>query len=107
MANPEDVREAIDKLHVIQAQWGNPGTRMHETGLLVANTLRSVLEHPCCGECMHLVIKPIRIDGKNSVELNCHMGLSPEKLWRNWYPDQEPVTCPDCTDPMGKPPEIE
>ena len=103
MASREEVEDARNILRSKQWNWGKPGSRMHETGLVVPFTINNALSHPCCGECSLLSISPVKIDGKESVNLRCAAGHSPYKLWIDWLPGQDLITCPDCTDPEGRP----
>ncbi len=102
MANrQETINEALSVIRKTQFAMGNRGSLQH----FQANdraAMEAALTHPACAKCDHLlVVFPPK--GPKHVKLNCRKNLSPIALGQDWFPLDAPRTCPDCTDPAGRP----
>lgn len=104
MASPVEIARAIQVTKGNQRDIGTSHSRIHvEAAETWAAVLRA-LEHPCCTGCNHLAIEFPKHSDREIAALRCGKGHSPVNLWQDlWL--IETATCPDCTDPAGRPKE--
>ncbi len=104
MANKQEtIDEALSLIRDTQLATGKRHAQQHFQGNEVRAALEAALEHPACGKCDRLRIE-FPPEGPRHVKLHCKANHSPQGLWNDWWPLEAPRTCPDCTDPTGRPP---
>lgn len=104
MASQETIARAITTTKRNMSDIGTPHSRIHNEAPETWAAILRALEHPCCAGCNHLIIQFPRHSDREIAALRCDVGHSPVGLWKDlWLADT--ATCPDCTDPAGKPKE--
>ncbi len=98
----KEIDHALALIREKQFEAGTHGSQQHAQGNENRNALQDALTHPACRDCNHLwMVFPS--GNPTPVVLRCKANHSPMALWQDWWAAEGPKTCPDCTDPAGRP----